>query len=90
MLTEKDYLEIAQELGIRSDEEMLEKAREALKNGDTYLNTIPLKRWDIWAMSLLAYRSPEVNRAFCKRHTVPSMGELVCMLKTITVHYAKQ
>lgn len=84
------YLEIAKELGIKPDDEMIQRAKKALEAGDEHLNTIPLREWDVWAMSLLAFRSPEINRAFCKRGTVPAMADLVCMLKAVTRYYARQ
>lgn len=53
-LHHKYYLEIAQEIGIAPSKEMIEK-------GDVHLNSIPLKEWDSWALSIQAFNFQRVT-----------------------------
>jgi len=84
------YLEIATEVGVGPPEDMVAAAREALAKNDIHLNSIPLCKWDAWAMSLILYRGPELGRAFGKRGDQVSLGGVVCMLKAITRYHARK
>ena len=98
MITRQDYLknselhdayytEIAKDIGIKPDKKMIEKAKKALENGDLHLNSIPLKKWDIWAFSVLGFNYERVYDAFKKRNDYPTLSGLVCTLKAITRYY---
>lgn len=92
MLTRKQYLdgeatfegyygEILEECGIAGSAVDLERVKAALASGDEHLNSIPLRVWDAWGTSLLAYQGSRLRQAFQRRGDIVSAAGLVCLTK---------
>jgi hypothetical protein len=70
------YGEIARECHVRVPPNIVEKSRKALADGDTHLNTIPLRLWDGMVQHLRG-----VSAALKERGDYLTLGNGVCVLK---------
>ena len=70
------YLEIAREAWVKPSAERVERVRQA--GG---VDRIPLREWEIWAASVIAYDGPTLARIFRKRGDSLTMTGVVYMLK---------
>jgi len=81
------YRAVAATAGVsykKADPAFLARVRAALEKGDEYLNSIPLREWDIRAVSLL----PNVSKAFREHGDLDSLAGRVCLLKRVAADAA--
>lgn len=79
------YLEMGREAGISyAKSQELPRIKEAIKNGDKHLNTIPLKEWD----NRGNWTQASVNTAMLKRGDSWSLAGSVCVHKAVALEDA--
>ena len=83
------YTEIAKKIGIKPSKEAVKKVKEALERGDEHLNTIPMSFWNGWVIGIWAFNYQLIAEAFRRSGDQPSQAGMVCVLKSICKHYAK-
>lgn len=79
------YGEIAKEARITIPNDIVERSRKALANGDTHLNTIPLGTWDAMAMA----REHQLRPILKARGDSFSLGNGVCAVKEAAKLYVE-
>ncbi len=80
------HLQQAQLAGMRIPSAMVAASKKALANGDEWLNTIPLSKWD----QISATYSNSLSRANEKVNGRPSwsLSDGVCAAKALAMHLA--